>query len=64
MEKWISAWSWLGGNMQIIEEYAKEYAENHTKKIIVRMFDEGLSREDIARFTGLDLSFVNETLSK
>ena len=62
----------LGGNMQIIEdyakEYAKEYAENHTKEnnknIVIRMFNEGLSKEDIARFTGLDLTFIDKTLSK
>jgi DNA-binding NarL/FixJ family response regulator len=62
----------LGGNMQIIEdyakEYAKEYAEKHTKEnnenIVIRMFNEGLTKEDIARFTDLDLGFINKTLSK
>lgn len=58
----------LGGKMQIIEDYAKEYAKNHTKEnnenIIIRMFNEGLNKEDIARFTGLDLSFINKILSK
>ena len=66
----------LGGNMQIVEEYAKEYAKEHAKEyaeehikennegIIRFMFKKGLSKEDIADLTGLDLVFVNETLSK
>lgn len=74
----------LGGNMQIIEDYAKDYArehakeyakeyaedyaKNHTKEnnenIVIRMFKEGLCKDDIARYTGLDLSFIDEALSK
>lgn len=58
----------LGGNMQIIEDYAEERAKEHTKKnnegIILSMFNKGVSKEDIARLTGLDSDFVNETLSK
>lgn len=66
----------LGGNMQIIEDYAEEYAKKHAKEhvgeyikennegIIISMFNNGVSKEDIAKLTGLDLVFVNETLSK
>ena len=58
----------LLGNMQIVEEYAKEYAKDYVKEryegIICRMFDEGLTKEDIVRFTGLELEFVNKTLAK
>lgn len=62
--------------MQIIEDYAEEYAKKHAKEhvgeyikennegIIISMFNNGVSKEDIAKLTGLDLVFVNETLSK
>lgn len=65
----------VGGNMKIVEDYAKRVAEKEVKKVekkfekskrnvILNLDNEGYGTEDIAKLADVSLEFVNETLSK
>lgn len=57
----------LGGNMQIVEDYAKRYADGKIRKIkadtVINLFKNGFFISDIVRGTEYELNFVKEVLS-
>lgn len=54
----------LGGNMKIVEDYAKDKVNEEKKEIIINMYNDGIKKEDIARLTRVTLNFVEKALSQ
>ena len=62
----------VGGNMKIIEDYAKDYAKNYAtekineekEEIIINLKNEGYGIKDIARIVRVNIDIVEKTLSK
>lgn len=68
----------VGGNMKIVEDYARRFAKKEVKKVkeekdkeikeskknfVINLDNEGYSENDIARLADVSLEFVKQTLS-
>ena len=58
----------IGGNMKIVEDYAQRVAEEKVteekERTIQNMRDEGMSEEDIIKYTKYDEDLVKKALAK